>query len=145
MCHAVLHHVQLSVTPWTVTHQAPLYTGNLQARILEWVAMPSSRISSHPRDRTQVSHIAGELFTKPPGKSKSTGMDSLSLLQQIFPTQELTRVSYIAELPGKPFSSYISPQFSFHLFQSYFTVFMQVQNILYYLLILLFQMLCLKI
>ena len=31
--------------------------GILQARILEWVAMPSSRGSSRSRDRTQVSHI----------------------------------------------------------------------------------------
>ena len=38
--------VQLFVTPWTVTHQAPLTMGILQARILEWVAMPSSRASS---------------------------------------------------------------------------------------------------
>ena len=30
--------------------------GNLQARILEWVAMPSSRGSSTPRDWTQVSY-----------------------------------------------------------------------------------------
>ena len=29
--------------------------GSLQARILEWVAMPSSRGSSQPRDRTPVS------------------------------------------------------------------------------------------
>ena len=29
--------------------------GILQARILEWVAMPSSRGSSPPRDRTRVS------------------------------------------------------------------------------------------
>ena len=35
----------------------------LQARILEWVAMPFSRGSSRPRDRTQVSHIAGRFFT----------------------------------------------------------------------------------
>ena len=34
------------VTPWTVAHQAPLSLGILQARILEWVAMPSSRGSS---------------------------------------------------------------------------------------------------
>ena len=34
----------------------------LQARILEWVAMPSSRRSSQPRDWTQVSHIAGGFF-----------------------------------------------------------------------------------
>ena len=35
----------------------------LQARILEWVAFPFSRGSSQPRDRTQVSHIAGGFFT----------------------------------------------------------------------------------
>ena len=35
----------------------------LQARILEWVAMPSSRASSQPKDRTWVSHIAGGFFT----------------------------------------------------------------------------------
>ena len=40
----------------------------LQARILEWVAMPSSRGSSRPRDRTQVSHFAGFFTTEPPGK-----------------------------------------------------------------------------
>ena len=32
-------------------------------RILEWVAMPFSRGSSQPRAQTQVSHIAGRLFT----------------------------------------------------------------------------------
>ena len=32
--------------------------GILQARILEWVAFPLSRVSSQPRDWTQVSHIA---------------------------------------------------------------------------------------
>ena len=37
--------------------------GILQARILEWVAFPFSRGSSQPRDRTQVSHIAGGFFT----------------------------------------------------------------------------------
>ena len=37
--------------------------GLLQARMLEWVAMPSSRGSSHPRDWIQVSHIAGGFFT----------------------------------------------------------------------------------
>ena len=37
--------------------------GILQARILEWVAMPSSRGSSRPRDGTQVSCIAGRFFT----------------------------------------------------------------------------------
>ena len=43
--------------------------GILQARILEWVAMPSSRGFSQPRDRNQVSRTAGLFFTaEPPGK-----------------------------------------------------------------------------
>ena len=32
--------------------------GILQAKILQWVAMPSSRGSSHPRDGTRVSYIS---------------------------------------------------------------------------------------
>ena len=36
--------------------------GILQARILEWVALSFSRGSSRPRDRTQVSRIAGRHF-----------------------------------------------------------------------------------
>ena len=45
-----LSRVQLFVTLWTVAHQAPLSTGTLQARILEWVAIFSSRGSSQPRN-----------------------------------------------------------------------------------------------
>ena len=37
--------------------------GFLQARILKWVAMASSRGSSWPRDQTQVSCIAGRFLT----------------------------------------------------------------------------------
>ena len=40
--------------------------GILQARILEWVAIPFSRGSSQPRDRIQISCIAGDsLLTEP--------------------------------------------------------------------------------
>ena len=35
----------------------------LQARILEWVAISSSRGYSQPRNRTQISSIAGRFFT----------------------------------------------------------------------------------
>ena len=48
---------------WTVAHQAPLSMEILQTRILEWVAMPSSKGSFQPRDQTQVSRIAGGFFT----------------------------------------------------------------------------------
>ena len=35
----------------------------LPARILEWIAIPFSRVSSQSRDWTQVSHIAGRFLT----------------------------------------------------------------------------------
>ena len=35
----------------------------LQARKLEWIAIPFSRESSQPRDQTQFSHIEGRFFT----------------------------------------------------------------------------------
>ena len=40
-----------------------LSAGIFQARVLEWVAIPFSSRSSRPRDRTQVSCIAGRFFT----------------------------------------------------------------------------------
>ena len=71
--------------------------GILQARTLERVAMPSSRRSSQPRDRTQVSCFAGGFFViGPQGKPKNTGVSILSLLQWIFLTQEVNQLSYIA-------------------------------------------------
>ena len=71
--------------------------GILQARILEWAAFPASRGSFQHRDQTQVSLITGDsLPAEPPGKPKNTGVGNLSLLQWIFPTQELNWVSWIA-------------------------------------------------
>ena len=43
-------HVWLFATLWTVSHQAPLSMGILQARILQWVAISFSRGSSQSRD-----------------------------------------------------------------------------------------------
>ena len=44
--------------------------GILQVRILEWVAIPFSRGSSQPKDRIQISCIAGRFFTtEPPGST----------------------------------------------------------------------------
>ena len=58
--------IQLFVTPHTVPHQAPLSMGILQARILEWVAMPSPRVSSQPRSPAlQVDSLAAEPLGKP--------------------------------------------------------------------------------
>ena len=55
-----------------VTQSCPIFCdpmdytipGILQARILEWVTFSFSTGSSQPRDRTQVSYIAGRFFTR---------------------------------------------------------------------------------
>ena len=63
--------------------------GILQARILEWVAMPSSRDLHDPGIELRSPSLQEDsLLTEPPGKPKNTGVGSLSLLQGIFPTQE---------------------------------------------------------
>ena len=43
---------------WTEARQASLSVGFSKARILEWVAMPSSRGPSQPMDRTHVSYVS---------------------------------------------------------------------------------------
>ena len=67
--------------------------GILQARILEPFPSPGdlSNPGIEPRSPTlQVDSSPAE----PQGKPKITGVGSLSLLQQIFPTQELNQLSY---------------------------------------------------
>ena len=58
--------VQLFATSWAIAWHTPLSMGILQARVLEWVAMPSSRGFSQPRDQTLVSCIAGWFFPAEP-------------------------------------------------------------------------------
>ena len=64
----------------------PSVHGILQARILEYIAIPFSRGSSQPRDWTQVSPIAGRFFTiwatrKAFPEGNKQHMKSLSRLQ----------------------------------------------------------------
>ena len=66
--------------------------GILQARLLEWVAMPSSSGSSHPGIKLKSPTLQeGSLLAEQLGKPKNTGVGSLSLFQGIFPTQESNR------------------------------------------------------
>ena len=53
--------------------------GILQVRILEWVAMPSYKGSSQPRDWTQVSYIAGRFFTSWATREASSLIQPLKL------------------------------------------------------------------
>ena len=52
-----------SLQPYGLYPPGPYVHGILQARIMEWVAIPFSRGSSQPRDWTQVSSSAGRFFT----------------------------------------------------------------------------------
>ena len=55
-----------SINPQTAARQAPLSMGICQARILDWVAMPSSKVSSQPRFPTlQMDSFLGITQTKP--------------------------------------------------------------------------------
>ena len=67
LTHTVLYLVAQSCpTLWDPMDSSPPGSsvhGILQARILDWVAMPSSRGFSPPRDRAQVSYIVGRFFT----------------------------------------------------------------------------------
>ena len=59
----MLSHVQFSCDPLDCSPPGSSVHGILQARILEWVAMPSSRGSSPPRDQTCISFTGGGFFT----------------------------------------------------------------------------------
>ena len=93
----MLRRVQLFATQWTGDHQAPLSMGILQARILEWIAMPSLPCpppGDLPNPGIKLRSLAlqvDSLLTETPGKPKNTGVGSLSLLQGIFLTQESNR------------------------------------------------------
>ena len=67
---AVFHHSVVSDSlQHHVAHQAPASMGILQAKILEWVAMPSSRGSSQPRDQSQgLTSQVDFLPSEPPRK-----------------------------------------------------------------------------
>ena len=82
--------VKLLTTLWTIAHQAPLSIGILQARMLEWVVMPSSRGSSQHRDRTQISHIEGRFFTLWATRGV-LGKSNRSSLVQASEAEELSR------------------------------------------------------
>ena len=58
--------------------------GILQTRILDWVAVPFSRVSSQPRDWTQVSSLqVDSLAAEPPGKATNHNKINQFLLERI--------------------------------------------------------------
>ena len=91
LCSAqLLSHVQLFATPWTIAHQASLPMGILQARTLEWVAMPFSRGSSQPGDQTlrPPTLQADFLLSEPQGSPIILEWVAYPFSRGIFLTQE---------------------------------------------------------
>ena len=81
---------------------------DFQATILEWVAMPSSRGSSQPRDRTQVSSNAGGFFTHwATRESQGRHMNSCLKIHEKKPQWEciMMKISLFNGVMGKKTSS----------------------------------------
>ena len=77
--------------------------GILQARILEWVAMPSSRGSSQPRVEPRSLAVQEDsLPSEPPGNPKNTRVGSYPFSRGTYQAKNQTRVSCIA---GRLFTS----------------------------------------
>ena len=88
--------------PWTVAHQAPPSKGFSRQEYWSRLPVPTSKRSSQSRDRTQVSCIAGRFFTVWATREAQEHWSELqwrrlSLLQEIFPIQELNWESCIAD------------------------------------------------
>ena len=62
--------IQLFATLWTVAYQVSLSMGILQARILEWVAKPSSRGSSQPRIKPRSSTLQADSLPSKPSEKR---------------------------------------------------------------------------
>ena len=67
----------------------PSVHGDSPDKNMEWVAMPSSKGSSQPGiEHRSPTLQADSLLSEAQGKPMNTRVGSLSLLQEIFPTQE---------------------------------------------------------
>ena len=108
----LLSHVRLFATPWTIQSME-------FSRPEYWSGKPFPSPGDLPKSgiesRSPTLHM-DSLATEPQGKSKNTGVDSLSLFQQIFPTQE----SNHSCIPGGFFTKWairerLNNYWSFHL------------------------------
>ena len=85
--------------------------GILQARIREWVMIPSlGDLPNQGIEPRSPALQADSLLAEPPGKPKNAGVGGLSLLQGIFPTQESNwgllhcrQILYQLSCTGSPF------------------------------------------
>ena len=89
VCAVSLSRVRLFATMWTVTLQAPLSLGFSRREYWSGLLFSSPEDLPDPGIELRSSALqVDSLLSEPPGKPKNTVVDSLSLLQGIFPTQE---------------------------------------------------------
>ena len=77
-------------TPWTIAHSAPLSMG-FSRQEYYWSGLPCPPLGYLPNPGIKPrspAFQADSLLSEPLGKPMNTGVGSLSLLQQIFPTQQ---------------------------------------------------------
>ena len=99
-------------TPWTIACQTRLSMGFPRQEYWSGLPFPSPGIFPDPGTEPRSTVLQEDsLPSKPPGKPKNTGVGNLSLLQWIFPTQELNwdflhsrqisyQLSYWGNFPG---------------------------------------------
>ena len=108
LCSVLCSVIQLCLTPCNpmdCSSSGSSVHGILRVRILEWVAMPSSRGSSQPRDRACISCIAAGFFFVEPceNPSKSFSMKvKIKVVQScltLYDPKEFSRLEYWSGLP----------------------------------------------
>ena len=109
------------MTPWTVVHQFPLSMGFSRQEYWSGLPCPLPGDLPNPGIKPRSPALqADSLPAEPQGKPKDTGVGSLSLLQQIFLTQELNqcllRLLHCRRILY-PLSHLGSPLLSFNSFQ----------------------------
>ena len=123
-CAESLSRVWLSATPWTVAFQAPLVHGDSPGKNTGVGCHALFEGTFQPRSPT---FMVDSLPSESPGKSKNTGMGSLSFLQWIFLSQELNQGFLHCRLKSRVFLSFFFPllsQFRAELwFKGFFFVF----------------------
>ena len=93
-----------SATIWNVARQTPLSIGILQAKILEWVAMPSSRGYSQPGIEPRSPILQADCLSRHQGRPISPLIISnLFIFQSHLVTiLKYTAIKFDTLKPGKP-------------------------------------------
>ena len=112
-------HPRCRQIPYHLSPQRSPVLEQLPSRILEWVAMPSSRGSSQPRDWTQVSYVSSPAYgffttsatwqAPPPRPTKREALHIFRNVHQIVPTWwNIFSYVNISEILGEFFSLKVS-------------------------------------